>query len=71
MKKRFKGKRGKFEMESLKDGKMKSKNFFSPRHLSTFSPKILTGKLTVNVRGFGFVTPEDGGEDIFIHAEKI
>ena len=33
--------------------------------------KIISGKLTVNRKGFGFVTPEDGGEDIFIAAENL
>ena len=56
-------KRRKFELKRWKDGKIKSKNFFSP--------KTVTGKLTVNARGFGFVTPDDGGEDIFIAAENI
>lgn len=60
MKKRFKGKR--------------EKKFFDlPSHKKNFvhNPTHITGKLTVNSRGFGFVTPEEGGEDIFIHAENI
>lgn len=60
MKKRFKGKREK----KFFDFPPRKKNFIP-------NPIYIKGKLTVNVRGFGFVTPEDGGEDIFIHAEKI
>ena len=31
----------------------------------------VVGKISVNVRGFGFVTPEDGGNDIFVAAEDL
>ena len=33
--------------------------------------KAVVGKLGVNVKGFGFVTPEDGGADIFIAPENL
>ena len=33
--------------------------------------KAIIGKLSVNLKGFGFVTPEDGGNDIFIDAEDL
>lgn len=33
--------------------------------------KLIVGVLEVNMRGFGFVTPEDGGTDIFIAAENL
>ena len=33
--------------------------------------KAVVGKLGVNVKGFGFVTPEDGGADIFVAAENL
>ncbi|MBR3745706.1 MAG: RNB domain-containing ribonuclease [Selenomonadaceae bacterium] len=33
--------------------------------------KTFSGKLSVNQRGFGFVTPEDGGTDIFVAAENL
>jgi ribonuclease R len=34
-------------------------------------PKLVTGKLQYNRRGFGFVLPEDGGDDIFVPAERL
>ena len=48
----------------------KKKNFF-PFRTKKFSNTYVTGKLTVNARGFGFVTPDEGGEDIFVSAENI
>lgn len=33
--------------------------------------KDVIGKLSVNLKGFGFVAPEDGGTDVFITAEKL
>lgn len=33
--------------------------------------KFLIGKLSVNQRGFGFVAPDDGGNDIFVAAENL
>lgn len=32
---------------------------------------LIIGTLSVNLRGFGFVTPENGGTDIFIAAENL
>lgn len=62
------------KIKSLKGGKFESnkKKFFEK---SFFTPQkkffYVTGKLSVNARGFGFVTPDDGGEDIFIPADDI
>lgn len=33
--------------------------------------KFIVGKLSVNLKGFGFVTPEDGDNDIFIAPENL
>ncbi|MBQ4404591.1 MAG: ribonuclease R [Selenomonadaceae bacterium] len=33
--------------------------------------KAIIGKLSVNIKGFGFVSPENGGSDIFIAAENL
>ncbi|MBE8950317.1 MAG: ribonuclease R [Quinella sp. 3Q1] len=33
--------------------------------------KTISGKISVNVKGFGFVSPENGGSDIFIAAENL
>ena len=39
--------------------------------LSKILNENIVGKLTVNRRGFGFVTPEDGTQDIFIGQENL
>lgn len=57
MKKKFKGKR--------------EKKFFDFPPRMKKNPVYVKGKLAVNVRGFGFVTPEEGGEDVFIRAEDV
>ncbi|MBR4151937.1 MAG: ribonuclease R [Selenomonadaceae bacterium] len=41
---------------------------FDPRFKK---PVYVEGKLAVNIKGFGFVTPEDGGTDIFIEPEDL
>ena len=55
-----------------KNKKFKTEKFFKTKN---FLPKkiseYVTGKLTVNARGFGFIAPDDGGEDIFISAENL
>lgn len=56
-------------MKRREKGRREKKYFKIPSHQK--NPIYLTGKLTINIRGFGFVTPDDGSEDIFIHAEKI
>lgn len=56
-------------MKRREKGRREKKFFKVPSHQK--NPIYLTGKLTINIRGFGFVTPDDGSEDIFIHAEKI
>ncbi len=33
--------------------------------------KVIQGKLSVNLKGFGFVAPENGGTDIFIAPENL
>lgn len=33
--------------------------------------KVIQGKLSVNLKGFGFVAPENGGSDIFIAPENL
>ncbi|MEM1417563.1 MAG: VacB/RNase II family 3'-5' exoribonuclease [Myxococcota bacterium] len=35
------------------------------------TPGMVTGHLTVNPRGFGFVAAEDGGPDVFVPAEQM
>ncbi len=35
------------------------------------NPVFVTGKLSVNSRGFGFVTPDDGTKDIFLEHEDL
>ena len=35
------------------------------------NPVYVTGKLSVNARGFGFVTPDDGTKSIFLDSEDI
>ncbi len=35
------------------------------------NPKYVTGKISVNPRGFAFVKPDEGGNDIFIAAEDV
>lgn len=41
-------------------------NFYTPKN-----PKYVTGKISVNPRGFAFVTPDEGGKDIYIAAEDV
>lgn len=49
----------------------KRKNFYVEDFFPQQNLGNAIGKLSVNSRGFGFVTPDTGGEDIFIHAEDI
>ena len=41
-------------------------DFYAPKN-----PKYVTGKISVNPRGFAFVTPDEGGKDIYIAAEDV
>ena len=55
----------------------RKKNFFDYDDWDIVDPKLkknpvyVTGKISVNPRGFAFVTPEDGGRDIFVEAEDV
>ncbi|MFH1018280.1 MAG: hypothetical protein V1798_08885, partial [Pseudomonadota bacterium] len=35
------------------------------RYVPVEAPRRVTGRLQTNPRGFGFVSPEDGSEDVF------
>lgn len=39
--------------------------------IEIYRGKEIIGKLSVNVKGFGFVTPENGGSDVYISSENL
>ncbi len=56
----------------MKHNKFK-KNYLPPYHIKTLPIKkiYLEGKLSLNRRGFGFVTPSDGTADIYIERDNL